>query len=286
LLRYVYSAFGPQSESPRPYLHPVRTLNGDTVTDHRPADHVWHRGISWALPYVGDGNFWGGTTYVHGRGYVALANNGAMVHTGFTRLDARPERVDIAHALVWIAQGGEHLITERRTLNVTLLHNAAGPHAWQLVFGTEMTNVGPAPISLGSPHTRGRTGAGYGGLFWRGPASFTDGRVQAPDTDAVDDELLGTRHDWVAFTGRHPDGRASTLVFSDSAAGERPAQWFVRSAEYPGVCAAPFFDAEVAVDPGATVRFTGAIAVADGARTGADCAALAAGGLAAVAALR
>jgi hypothetical protein len=223
---------------------------------------------------------------VHGRGYVALPNNGTMVHTGFTRLDAGPERVDIAHTLVWLAEDGTHRITEHRTLHITLLRNAAGPHAWQLAFSTAMTNVGPAPISLGSPHTHGRDGAGYGGLFWRGPRSFTGGRVRAPAGRSKDDELSGTRHDWVAFTGQHDDGRSATLVFSDTSVQDEPTRWFVRSAEYPGVCAAPFFDTEVVIAPGGTFRFTGAIAVADGARTGADCAALAAGGLAAVAALR
>ncbi|MCU1566417.1 MAG: oxidoreductase, partial [Pseudarthrobacter sp.] len=31
--------------SPRPYLHPVRTLAGTVVTDHQPLDHVWHLGV-------------------------------------------------------------------------------------------------------------------------------------------------------------------------------------------------------------------------------------------------
>jgi hypothetical protein len=286
LLRYVYAAIGPQSESPRPFLHPVRTLAGDPVTDHRPDDHPWHRGISWALPYVGDHNFWGGPTYVHGSGYVARDNNGSMRHTGFTRLQARPQSVDVVHTLHWIAQNGDHLITERRTLRVSLVRNASGPHAWVLAFGTAMTNVGAAPLSLGSPHTRGRDGAGYGGLFWRGPRSFTGGRVRARGGRTKDDALMGTRHDWIAFTGQHDDGRPATVVLADTTAGERPTQWFVRSAEYPGACAAPFFEAEVVIAPGGTFRYTGAIAVADGARTGADCAALAAGGRAAVAALR
>ena len=49
--------------SPRPYLHPVRTLGGVTVTDHLPADHPWHLGAGVALQDVNGINFWGGKTY-------------------------------------------------------------------------------------------------------------------------------------------------------------------------------------------------------------------------------
>ena len=60
LARYVYRPDVPQLESPKPYLHPVRTLAGDVVTAYRPPDHVWHKGIQFALPHVGTENFWGG----------------------------------------------------------------------------------------------------------------------------------------------------------------------------------------------------------------------------------
>ena len=78
LLRYVYRPWDAQVESPRPYFHPVHTSAGDEVTLYRPHDHVWHKGIAWSLPNVGPANFWGGTTYRRGRGYVQLDNDGAM----------------------------------------------------------------------------------------------------------------------------------------------------------------------------------------------------------------
>ena len=51
------------SSRPKPYLHPVRTLAGELVTAFRPHDHVWHKGIAWSLPHVGEHNFWGGPTF-------------------------------------------------------------------------------------------------------------------------------------------------------------------------------------------------------------------------------
>src|SRR5690606_32857639 len=56
--------------SPRPYLHPVRTRAGVTLTDALPADHRWHLGASLAVQDVSGTNLWGGRTYVRGTGYT------------------------------------------------------------------------------------------------------------------------------------------------------------------------------------------------------------------------
>ena len=58
------------------------------MSPFRPHDHVWHKGIAWSLPHVGEHNFWGGPTYVHGQGYVQLENNGSAVHQRDGRLAA------------------------------------------------------------------------------------------------------------------------------------------------------------------------------------------------------
>jgi hypothetical protein len=56
--------------------------------------------------------------------------------------------------------------------------------AWALVFDTTMGNVSGDTLRIGSPTTKGRENAGYGGLFWRGPRSFACGVVQSPDGTA------------------------------------------------------------------------------------------------------
>lgn len=85
LADYVYAPTEPQIESPRPYAL-LTTLDGQAATAYRPGDHVWHKGLSLALPDVGPNNFWGGPTYLRGQGYVQLPNNGTQVHRGFDRI--------------------------------------------------------------------------------------------------------------------------------------------------------------------------------------------------------
>lgn len=261
LLRYTYASPVAQREAPKPFLHPVRTRAGHLVTLHRPHDHVWHTGIAWSLPVVGGDNFWGGPTFIRGRGYVQLDNDGRQRHRRVTRLEAAGDRMAFAHELEWITQDGRHIFAEERTLDVRLLPG----DAWAIVFDTVMTNVSGALIPLGSPTTRGRVNSGYGGLFWRGPRSFSGGALVAAEGSGGD-ELRGRRGEWMAFAGCHDeDDGASLVLMLDAGENPRhPPEWFVRSEEYAALNPAPFFSAELAVQPGESVRFRYGVGIAPG----------------------
>ncbi|MFI7700292.1 PmoA family protein [Nonomuraea sp. NPDC049480] len=263
LFSYVYRPDTPVLESPKPYLHPIRTLGGRLVSLFRPHDHVWHKGIAWSLPHVGEHNFWGGPTYVHGKFYVQLENNGSATHREMTTLTADGDRVEIGHTLDWTSQAGAPVIEERRSLAATVLDEGT----WALVFETRMTNVSGGTLDFGSPTTKGRENAGYGGLFWRGPRSFTGGIIQSP-AGAGGDELRGTRAEWFGFRGRHDEsGDHSTVVMVDDAANpQHPPQWFARSEDFACLCPAPFFSEEVPLPDGETIRFRYAVVIADGDR--------------------
>ena len=213
LAEYVYRPTDVQLESPRPYLSPIRTRGGELVSLFRPHDHVWHKGIAWSLPVVGDENFWGGPTFVAGEGYVQSPNNGTQLHRGFeSESDAAAgASARIVELLDWVTEAGETVFDERRIVGATVL----AADAWLLAFETRMQNVSGRSIPIGSPTTRGRENAGYGGLFWRGPRSFTGGTLLAPGV-AGGDELRGTRSPWMGFSGRHDgSGAASTIVMID-----------------------------------------------------------------------
>jgi hypothetical protein len=264
LFTYVYRPDTPVLESPKPYLHPIRTLAGDEVSLFRPHDHVWHKGIAWSLPHVGEHNFWGGPTYVHGSFYVQQDNNGSATHRELTALSTRDGRAHIAHRLDWTSQAGAPVVDEHRALGATLVDDTA----WALTFETAMTNVSGTTLHIGSPTTKGRPNAGYGGLFWRGPRSFTGGTVQAPSGTGAGNDLRGVRAEWFAFRGRHDGtGRQSTIVMVDDTDNPRhPPQWFARSEEFACLCPAPFFSEELPLADGDTVRFRYAVVVADGDR--------------------
>ena len=261
LFRYVYVPDSPRLESPKPYLHPLRTRAGKTVSLFRPHDHVWHKGIAWSLPVVNDENFWGGPTYVHGQFYVQLPNNGVQQHRGGIDIEIG-DAVSLGHDLRWITEAGDNWFSERRTITATLLSS----DAWALTFETALTNVSGADIAIGSPTTKGRENAGYGGLFWRGPRSFTGGTLVAPGASGAGNVVRGQRHEWMGFVGRHDrvDATSLVLMVDDAANPHHPPQWFARSEEFAALNPAPFFSEEVVITPGETARFRYGVGIADG----------------------
>ena len=180
---------------PRPHLHPVRTLSGTPVTDARPNDHRWHLGLSVALQDVDGWNFWGGPTYLPGKGYTARDDHGRIEHLGFAALD--PD--GFVERLRWLPAPGEPLIAEDRSVRARL-----GEHGWELEIVTTLTNITGRPLRLGSPATNGRDGAGYGGLFWRLPRAAvarTAPHVRSADAHG-EQNVHGSVAPWLAWTDR------------------------------------------------------------------------------------
>lgn len=283
---YTYLPVDEQYESPRPFFHPLKTLEGDEVTISRPWDHVWHKGLSWALPNVGEHNFWGGATYTRDTGYANLDNNGAMNHQAFTSIEDSGEGITAAETLLWSAQpsgagqNGQPLIVEKRRFGIQLLPIL---NAWALLFETEMSNVSGDEIGIGSPTTEGRDNAGYGGLFWRGPRSFTGGEFRS-EAGTGADEFMGTRSEWIAFTGQHDvTCRKSSILFVEDQANPGASnQWFARSSMFACLGSAPFFSEVVPLTEAEPLTYRYAVVIADGDLEGGQAAALAAAAKAAL----
>ncbi|MDT9681367.1 PmoA family protein [Streptomyces sp. TRM76323] len=249
---YVHPDDLPARLSPRPYLHPVTTLHGTPVTEERPADHLHHLGVSVAVPDVAGRNFWGGRTFVRDQGPTELDNHGEQRHDGWKLRD--PD--GFVEDLVW-SSGGTDLLRERRTVAATALTS----DAWALDFTFSLTNPGDEDLSIGSPATNGRPGAGYGGFFWRAPKEPAG--AAAPDVFTADAEgeeaVHGRTADWLALRGAD-----WTLVFAGATGDTRRDPWFVRTGEYPGVGSSLAWDARLPVPAGGTVVRRLVTVVADG----------------------
>ncbi|MCX5401824.1 PmoA family protein [Streptomyces sp. NBC_00102] len=269
LLRYVYRAEAAW-EAPKPYIHPLRTLAGRIVTDYRPNDHRWHKGLQMTASHLSGQNLWGGNSYVHGEGYQPLPERvGSMAHAGFDEISAREDGVTLAERLTWHPYTGELWADEVRRVEVHDIDPAAG--SWALTWSSAVTNRRTEPLRFGSPATHGRAGAGYTGLFWRGPRAFRGGRVFSADGEGPG--LMGRQSDWLAYTGEHDgfDGHATVVMAHapendhTGAHGEHPAHWFVRNDSYAGMAPSFAFHEELVLDPGRTLTRRYRVLVADGA---------------------
>jgi len=244
----------PTALSPRPYLHPVRTLAGTTVTELMPASHQHHLGLSVAVAEVDDGNFWGGRTFLAGHGPAWLDNQGTQQHVRWVRRTA----TQLRHSLRWNTIDGEQLLSERRELSCRQL----GPRAWALGFDFALTNVTGRDLPIRSPAAHGRSGAGYGGFFWRAPSDAGECRIAAETGDGVE-AIHGRRSAWLSVCGGERD--RWTLVFIGANAETRDDRWFVRTRDYLGIGSALAWEEPLILGPRTTLSRRIVTVVADGA---------------------
>lgn len=261
LLQYVYGADIAATECPTPYLHPVRSLSGGVVTNFRPHDHRWHKGLTMTCAELNGHNFWGGPTYVRDKGYELLDNVGRMAHAGFNRVDDD----GFEETLRWHTPCGACWVEEVRGLQVTEIDPGNG--SWTLALSFDLKNISGDVLEWGTPTTVGRPNAGYGGVFWRGPRDFTKGRILASD-GREGEEMMGQVSPWLAYVGSH-DGRdgGATLLFIDHPDNPRyPCKWFCRSGPFAAVSASFMFDKIYPQEPDTTIHLSYRIVVLDGAR--------------------
>lgn len=240
--------------SPRPYLHPVRTLGGAVVTEEVPADHRHHLGVGVAVPDVSGASFWGGRTFTPDRGSVLLDNHGRQ-RSGGLRPGAGGG--DLVEEVVWQGPDGRELLREERRWRARRLDG----DGWVLDLECAVRNTSGRDLSVGSPATNGRAGAGYGGLFWRAPIGAAPPLVLGPGGARGEGALHGSRAAWLALCGG--DGAAPwTLVFHQP--GGRTDPWFVRAREYPGVGPALAWQERLALPAGRVLVRALRTAVLDG----------------------
>ncbi|MCT4351963.1 PmoA family protein [Streptomyces sp. Je 1-79] len=247
--RYVLRPEPAAGHAPRPYLHPVCTLGGVTVTEVQPPDHRHHLGAGVAVPDVAGFNFWGGRTFVRGRGPTELDNHGVQRHEGFTLVD----QDGFVEELSWVA-GERVLLREHRTVAATPLDGTA----WALDLTFSLANTAGGELSFGSPATNGRPGAAYGGFFWRAPLEDSAPEVFGPEATG-EGAVHGARADWVALAGRN-----WTLIFAGATEETRRDPWFVRAAEYPGVGSSLASERRLVLAAGGTAVRRVVTVVADG----------------------
>lgn len=204
----------PRQLSPRPYLQ-ARTLHGEPVTQLLAADHAHHFGVSLALPDVDGASYWGGRTFVRGMGSTLLENHGTQ-----SVVKRKATDTAIEERLEWLGPKGMLILTERRTIHV---HKTTD--GWILAWRSVL-HPHEGDLTFGSPHTNGRAGAFYGGIFWRTPFAAAD---------------LVTA-DGAGAQNAHGSGSPWLAVLSDAAslvAWTPPGfPWFVRDEGYVGFCPA------------------------------------------------
>lgn len=246
LFSYVFRPETPGDESPRPYVHPVRTLSGAELTNFRPNDHRWHHALSFTLTSVSGVNFWGGGSYRREDGYQLRGDHGEQRHVSWTERMAKR----LAHTLEWKSlQEGRVLLREQREL-IPVHLNAK---AWSLRWRAVLTNVSGGALALGNyASSQGLTGSHYTGLQFRGARDLLDEHGDATIGLSAEGGLEGEKAihgasgTWMEWRGQKDTTLQRVAVRFENHTGA--VAWFVRR-HHPLAALPPQFDRDRMLGP-------------------------------------
>lgn len=233
-LRYVYAL----SDSPKPFVHPIRLPSGAVLTADAPADHRWHHGLWFAWKLVAGVNYWEEDPQARGR----------QETIGTPAVRRGPgERATIRTTLEWRDATAERTLrlTERRTLSVRLDDDV-------LVIDWASRQSAAHDLTLDrTPYT---TWGGYGGLVVRCDAALADARIVFDDGTQTQ-RPVGERHRWGAFAGTLR-GDSASVVFLPHPTNRRFPEPFYGSARGDAhfFGPAPLFHEPLALRQGETLR--------------------------------
>ncbi|MBN2303682.1 MAG: PmoA family protein [Anaerolineae bacterium] len=246
---------------PKPYFHPLCTPAGHCLTLAEPPDHVWQRGLWYAIKFVNGDNFWEeresfGTQHTTSPLAITQEWDG---------------QVHIASRLEWRRPADNVVVLhERREFRYSPLH--IGTYA--LDFQT--TLVPQCDVTLDrTPFT---TWGGYSGLAFRGTTEWKDTRLLFAD-GSTSERPTGIRSLWCDLSGRFDGGPGQSTgsegldsmfqsgglaIFDHPQNPRHPVPWYGNS--QPGnyfLCASFLFEEPLSLAQGVSLTFRYRVLVHD-----------------------
>jgi hypothetical protein len=228
-------------DGPKPFVHPLRTPAGHSLTRLEPPDHPWHRGLWFTFKFVNGENFW-----------EENGAHGTQVHVGADRIE-------------WVRPNGDVVLHERRVLT----HEPLDDDAYALDWSSVITAAADAQLD----RTPFQGWGGYGGLTLRGRADWRDTRLMLAGGAETGDRVLGVSARWCDLSGVLDGGEHAGLAVLDAPSNPRhPVPWYAstRSPVYGDdgwsnfLNAALLFDGPLALERGEELCVDYRVIVHDG----------------------
>ncbi len=205
--RYVYGG------KPKPFFHPVCTPAGHVLSLFEPHDHLWQRGLWFAIKYINGENFWEekddepwGTQRTIGPPTVAVELDG---------------RISVSSQQEWLRPSGKGaVLMEQRKFEYTPINAAS----YALDFLFVLTPLQDVKLD----RTVYTTWGGYGGLTFRGNRNWQQTRLLFAD-GSTSDRPLGIPSQWCDLSGKIDGGLNLTggiAMFDHPSNPRHPTPWY------------------------------------------------------------
>jgi len=220
----------------RPFLYPIIGPAGRSLTrmghPHDPAGHSHHNSV-WISHHNVDGaDFWGDTS-------------GAVIrHKRIAKYEDKGETSSIVAENEWVTKAGKVLLTETRTMTVTLLENGE----WLLAVDLKLSAKDKAV-------TLGKTPFGVIGVRMAKTIGVHDGggRIRNSEGGVNEKPIFWKRARWVDYSGAIANGVIEGVTLFDHPSNpNHPSHFHVRNDGWMG--ASLTFEGPRTIAPGKPLR--------------------------------
>jgi len=200
----------------KPYFHPLATPDGTLLTDLRPADHPWHRGLWFSWKFINGLNYWEEDRQTRrSQGATELVAEKLQPHADGS--------ATFNFSLRYHPWNAPALLTEQRTVAIT-----APVHGhYEINWTSEFTAVAQVSLTRTPPpgEPGGKSYGGYAGLSLRLNQS-TAGWTFSNDSGATGSAALhGQPAGWVKFSA---GANCPAVTIFDSVENlHHPSPWYV-----------------------------------------------------------
>ncbi|MEI8289437.1 MAG: DUF6807 family protein [Verrucomicrobiota bacterium] len=203
----------------KPYFHPLATPGGTVLTDLRPLDHPWHRGLWWSWKYINGLNYWEEDRKT-GRSEAA---------TELTGCELQPHADGSAHlnfAITYHPWNTQPVLMENRMVEISPPTNGGYELRWTAEFSA-MTNVTLSRTPLaGEPNGKGW--GGYAGLSLRLSAVTRDWIFSNSAKLSGGTSLHGQPARWMKISAGF--NQPAVTIFDDDKNLQHLSPWYVSQA--------------------------------------------------------
>jgi hypothetical protein len=205
LWRYVYGG------KPKPYFHPLCTPAGHVLTIFEPHDHLWHRGLWFAIKFINGENFWEETP--------PFGTQRTILPPTITHEAAGG--ITVLSDLDWTRPDGKTVvIKEKRSFTFREISESA--YAIDFTF----TLIPQSDLLL--DRTVYTTWGGYGGLTFRGNRNWQETRLLFSD-GTTSNRPTPKIADWCDLSGKLDGGvnqSGGIAIFDHPSNPRHPTPWY------------------------------------------------------------
>jgi hypothetical protein len=236
------------NDDPKPFFHPLRTVDGHDLTWLRPDDHPWHLGLWFSWKSINGKNYWeSDRTTGKSEGVTEVTEAKVTKNADVS--------ADVKLRLSYHLPDGPEVLGEVRTVRISPpdadgAYRIDFQHVFTAASGKVVLDRTP-PQSAGGPRW-----GGYAGLSLRSAATMTD-RVALDSNGFTNTGPImgsGKTANWMDLSGTVDEaskGKAGVTLIEHPASFRHPTPWYIYfDGKFGAIKSAPIYAEPITLEAG------------------------------------